>query len=94
MSFAEKRQRCQSQLQSGCPLSTDMLIHLCGLSKQRMRGNAPFFVLVARTQECSGPPLLSHNCHICHTATRCGCVAPQKVLLLESSSKGPLLLSS
>ena len=56
MSFAEKRQRCQSQLQSGCPLSTDMLIHLCGLSKQRMRGNAPFFVLVARAQECSGTP--------------------------------------
>ena len=36
------RKRCQNWIQSGCPLSTDMLIHLCGISpsrQQAMRGN-------------------------------------------------------
>ena len=35
------RKRCQNWIQSGCPLSTDMLIHLCGISpsrQQAMRG--------------------------------------------------------
>jgi len=31
------RKRCQNWIQSGCPLSTDMLIHLCGISPSRQQ---------------------------------------------------------
>ena len=48
------RKRCQNWIQSGCPLSTDMLIHLCGISstrQQAMRGNfSPSHQLFPRLQ--------------------------------------------